>query len=58
MGICSHSAFMTMNGRFWAAQVLGGTGTFSGMKGGGTTKKLHTWPDGSFLISWEGTMAR
>lgn len=39
-------------------RIEGGTGTFAGMKGGGTTKNLHTWPDGSYLISWSGTTAR
>ena len=39
-------------------QIDGGTGPFAGMKGGGTTKTLHTWPDGSYLISWSGTTAQ
>lgn len=39
-------------------RIEGGTGSFSGMKGGGTTKTLHTWPDGSYLIAWSGTAAR
>lgn len=36
-------------------RIEGGTGRFAGMKGGGTTKAIHTWPDGSYLISWSGT---
>lgn len=39
-------------------RIEGGTGAFAGMKGGGTTKAIHSWPDGSYLISWEGTAAR
>jgi len=36
----------------WRAE--GGTGQYSAMKGGGTTKLLQTWPDGSYIISWTG----
>jgi hypothetical protein len=39
-------------------RIEGGTGKFAGMKGGGKTQNLHTWPDGSYLISWTGTTAR
>lgn len=39
-------------------RIEGGTGMFAGMKGGGTTKAMHTWPDGSYLISWSGTTSR
>jgi hypothetical protein len=38
--------------------IAGGTGKFAGMKGGGTTKVVETWSDGSYLISWSGTTAR
>jgi hypothetical protein len=36
-------------------RIEGGTGKFAGMKGGGTTTNVHAWPDGSYLITWEGT---
>ena len=32
----------------------GGTGKFAGMKVGGKTRVIQTWPDGSYLISWTG----
>ena len=36
-------------------RIEGGTGKFAGMKGGGKTKVLQTWPNGGYLISWAGT---
>ena len=38
--------------------IDGGTGKFAGMKGGGKTKVVQTWPDGSYLISWSGATAK
>jgi hypothetical protein len=39
-------------------RIEGGTGKFAGMTGGGTTKNISTWPDGSYLISWTGTASK
>lgn len=36
----------------------GGTGRFAGMKVGGKTQVIQTWPDGSYLISWSGSTAQ
>jgi hypothetical protein len=36
-------------------RIESGTGKFAGMKGGGKTKVIQTWPDGGYLISWAGT---
>ena len=35
--------------------ILGGTGKFKGLEGGGTTKLERTWPDGRWIITWEGS---
>lgn len=40
-------------GNTW--QLLGGTGKFDGMSGGGTTKTKYTWADGKYVIDWQGT---
>jgi beta-xylosidase len=34
--------------------VIGGTGKYDGMTGGGTTSPLADLPDGRFVISWDG----
>ena len=34
---------------------LGGTGKYVGIEGGGTTETLAQTPDGTLVISWEGT---
>jgi len=39
-------------GNTWG--YVGGTGKFKGIKGGGTTKLLASFPDGRWTISWEG----
>ena len=36
-------------------RLLGGTGKFDGISGGGTTAGVFTWADGKFVIDWEGT---
>ena len=36
-------------------QLLGGTGKFDGISGGGTTKTTYAWADGKYVIDWEGT---
>jgi hypothetical protein len=38
-------------------RIEGGTGKFAGMKGGGKTEVIQTWPNGAYLISWAGTTA-
>jgi len=38
-------------------RIEGGTGKFAGMKGGGTTRLIQTWPNGGYAISWSGTTA-
>jgi hypothetical protein len=38
--------------------IGGGTGKFAGMKGGGTSKVIETWSDGSYVISWTGTTSK
>jgi len=38
--------------------IGGGTGKFAGMKGGGTSKVIQTWSDGSYLISWIGKTSK
>jgi hypothetical protein len=38
-------------------RIEGGSGKFAGMKGGGKTKVIQTWPDGGYLITWSGTTA-
>lgn len=35
--------------------VLGGTGKYDGMTGGGTTEILSQSPDGRFALQWEGS---
>jgi hypothetical protein len=35
--------------------ILGGTGTFEGMEGGGTTRVEALDPDGRFTIRWQGS---
>jgi hypothetical protein len=39
-------------------EIAGGTGKFAGMKGGGTTKVIQTWSDGSYLITWTGKTSK
>lgn len=41
------------DGNTW--QLLGGTGRFAGISGGGTTETIFTWADGKYVINWEGT---
>ncbi len=38
-----------------AWQIIGGTGKFAGMTGGGTTTTLHQAADGRTVITWQGT---
>ena len=45
--------FISYSGPTW--QILGGTGKFDGLTGGGTTAITHAWPDGKYVIDWEGT---
>lgn len=40
-------------GNTW--QLLGGTGKFDGISGGGTSDTTHTWTDGKYVIDWDGT---
>ncbi|KPK62595.1 MAG: hypothetical protein AMS21_07385 [Gemmatimonas sp. SG8_38_2] len=40
-------------GNTWG--FLGGTGKFEGIEGGGTTAPGPIWPDGKYIITWEGT---
>jgi hypothetical protein len=40
-------------GNTW--QLLGGTGKFAGISGGGTTKTVFTWADGKYVINWDAT---
>jgi hypothetical protein len=47
---------LNFHGDTWT--ISGGTGKFAGMKGGGTTKVIQTWSDGSYLISWTGTTSK
>lgn len=42
----------TTQGSSWG--ILGGTGKYAGMTGGGTTKNEKPAPDGRFVIHWEG----
>lgn len=35
--------------------IIGGTGKFKGMEGGGTHQLVQKWPDGRYTISWEGS---
>lgn len=36
-------------------QLLGGTGKFDGISGGGTTSSAFTWADGKFVINWDAS---
>ncbi len=36
--------------------VIGGTGKFDGITGGGTTSPMANLPDGRFVISWDGAL--
>ena len=35
--------------------LLGGTGKFEKLKGGGSLRYVHRWPGGKFTIKWEGS---
>jgi hypothetical protein len=35
--------------------LMGGTGKWVGVRGGGTTQQVAQWPDGRYIITWEGT---
>ncbi len=43
----------TAQGSTWG--ILGGTGKYAGMTGGGTTTTEKPAPDGRFVIHWEGS---
>jgi len=38
--------------------IIAGTGKFQGMKGGGTTNRIAEWPDGRYMVRWEGSWSR
>jgi hypothetical protein len=38
--------------------IIGGTGKFTGMEGGGTTNRVAEWPDGRYIVRWEGTWSK
>lgn len=40
-------------GNTW--RLLGGTGKFDGISGGGTSEVTNTWADGKYVIDWQGT---
>jgi hypothetical protein len=40
-------------GGIWG--LLGGTGKFEKLKGGGSLRYVHRWPSGKYTIKWEGT---
>jgi hypothetical protein len=44
------------SGRVW--KVIGGTGKYERMTGGGSTDLLVSYPDGRSTISWQGTWER
>jgi len=41
------------DGNTW--KLLGGTGEFEGISGGGTTENIFDWADGKYVINWEGS---
>lgn len=41
------------DGGTWS--LIGGTGKFEGIEGGGTSTTAATWPDGKIIFSWEGS---
>lgn len=43
----------TPQGSTWG--ILGGTGKYGGMTGGGTTKSEKPAPDGRFVMHWQGS---
>jgi hypothetical protein len=40
-------------GNTW--QLLGGTGKFDGISGGGTSATTQAWTDGKYVIDWDGS---
>ena len=43
----------TAAGGSW--NLLGGTGKFEGVSGGGQTSRVAEWPDGRYVVRWDGT---
>jgi hypothetical protein len=43
----------TLDGGSW--NLLGGTGKFEGVSGGGQTSRVAEWPDGRYVVRWDGT---
>ena len=46
----------TAEGGNWG--ILGGTGKFKGLEGGGTYSPQPPYPDGKFINNWEGSWTR
>jgi hypothetical protein len=38
--------------------LIGGTGKYAGISGDGKSETILEWPDGKFVVAWEGTEAR